>query len=236
MTGDMHHLAAAYVLDALDERERSEFEAHYPTCEICRREVDEFRETAGSLAAASATDPPPDLKASVIEAIGRTPQAPATEPDVADFAAHRQRRFSGTTLLGAVAAVGILVLGAVLFVGLRSDRSPVEEVLAARDARVTTLEPTPDGVGGTFQIVWSAERDQVAVLGSDLPDPGPGRVYELWAIVGDRPVPAGLFDPDDGTLRAAADVVVDPAAWGVTVEPAAGSESPTTPILFFAEA
>ena len=29
MNGDIHQLAAAYALDAVDERERAEFEAHY---------------------------------------------------------------------------------------------------------------------------------------------------------------------------------------------------------------
>jgi anti-sigma factor RsiW len=36
---DIHQLAAAYALDALDDRERAEFEAHYPTCPVCRPEV-----------------------------------------------------------------------------------------------------------------------------------------------------------------------------------------------------
>jgi anti-sigma-K factor RskA len=77
----------------------------------------------------------------------------------------------------------------------------------------------------------------VAVLAEDLPDPGADRVYELWAIVGDSRVPAGLFEPEDGSVREAVDIDdVDAAAWGVTVEPAGGSAAPTTPILFFAEA
>ena len=42
---DIHQLAAAYALDAVDERERAEFEAHYPTCPVCRPEVAGFRET-----------------------------------------------------------------------------------------------------------------------------------------------------------------------------------------------
>ena len=59
MTDDLHHLAAAYALDALDESQRAEFEAHYPTCEICSAEVAEFRDVAATLAAAEAVEPPP---------------------------------------------------------------------------------------------------------------------------------------------------------------------------------
>ena len=42
---DIHHLSAAYALDALDERERMAFEAHYPSCDVCRADVIDFRDT-----------------------------------------------------------------------------------------------------------------------------------------------------------------------------------------------
>lgn len=232
MTGDLHHLAAAFALDALDEAERIEFEAHYPTCEICRIEVDQFRETAASLAAAAATPPPARLQRAILEEVSRTRQESPVLAPVVSLDARRRRRMS---LLASAAAVAVLVAGAALLV--RDGASPVEEVLASPDAVVTTLDPTPDGPAGTFQVVWSPERDRVAVIANDLPDPGPGQVYELWAIVDDTPVPAGLFTPADGSLRAAADIDdVDAVAWGVTVEPAGGSDAPTTPVLFFAEA
>lgn len=237
MTADLHHLAAAYALDALDEAERAAFETHYPTCEICRREVEQFRETAGLLAGAAAETPPPGLEQSVLDAISRTRQSspvtatvsrPVTKLD--DW----RSRLTRSTLLASAAAILVLVVGAVALLDQRRT-SPVEEVIAAPDAVVTTLARTPDGDTGAFQVVWSPERDRVAVIGNDLPDPGDDRVYELWAIVDDVPVPAGLFDPDDGTLRAAADIDdIDAVAWGVTIEPTAGSAAPTTPILFFA--
>ena len=238
MTADLHHLAAAYALDALDEGERAEFEAHYPTCEICRQEVEQFRETAGQLADASATTPPASLERSVMAAIARTRQdAPVTTTASSTVSVRheRRRRFQRSALLASAAALLVLVVGAVLIIGQRGGTSPVEEVLGAPDAVVTTLALTPDGESGSFQVVWSPERDRVAVIANDLPDPGADRVYELWAIVDDTPVPAGLFAPDEGSVRRAVDIDdVDAMAWGVTVEPASGSTAPTTPILFFA--
>lgn len=228
MSGELHHLAAAYALDALEEPERSAFEAHYPTCEICRVEVAEFRETAGALAAAAATTPPAELKARVLGEVARTRQlSPGTEET-------GRRRSTVRSAFLAAAAVVLLAVGAVLVVGLRG-ASTVEDVLAAPDAVVTTLSATPDGRGGTFQVVWSAERGQVAVIANDLPDPGPDRGYELWAIDRDVPVPTGVLTPDDGSLRDASDVAVRPTAWGVTIEPVGGSSAPTTPVLFFGE-
>jgi len=49
---DVHNLAGAYALDALDEVERLLFERHLASCAACRAEVDEFRLTASRLGAA----------------------------------------------------------------------------------------------------------------------------------------------------------------------------------------
>lgn len=237
MTGDLHHLAAAYALDALDPDEREAFEAHYPTCDVCRGEVEQFRETARHLAESTAATPPASLEEAVMAEVARTRQLPPSDRRVESLEQRRTRRVTGQMLAAAAAvAVVLLAAGAMVLVG-RGGSSPVEDVLAAPDAIVTTLSSTPDGGPGTFQVVWSPERDRVAVIANGLPDPGADRVYELWAIVDDTPVPAGLFRPDEGGVRATSDLDdADPAAWGVTVEPAGGSSEPTTPILYFAEA
>ena len=60
---EIHHLGAAYALDALDERERAAYEAHFATCDICRTDVAEYRAAAADLASLTATPPPPDVKA-----------------------------------------------------------------------------------------------------------------------------------------------------------------------------
>ena len=46
---DVHRLAAAYALDALDPGERNRFEAHIGNCSDCRADVVGFRETAAQL-------------------------------------------------------------------------------------------------------------------------------------------------------------------------------------------
>ena len=90
---DIHQLAAAYALDAVDERERAEFEAHYPTCAICRPELAGFRETLSQVAASVAVDPPASLKSSVMTEIGTTRQlSPLLRDSVVDLATHRRNR------------------------------------------------------------------------------------------------------------------------------------------------
>ena len=47
---DIHDLTAAYALDALDEHEAREFEAHLAQCERCRDELARLSESAAALA------------------------------------------------------------------------------------------------------------------------------------------------------------------------------------------
>jgi hypothetical protein len=64
------------------------------------------------------------------------------------------------------------------------------------------------------------------VVAPDLPRPPGDRTYQLWYIVGNRPVPAGTFLPDA--------ILTPPALPGgtsviaVTEEPRGGSAAPTT--------
>lgn len=232
MSGDLHALAAAYALDALDPAERAEFEAHLETCASCRTDVDELREAAGELGAIAASPPPPHLRARVLDEIARTPQLAGSAP-TDELAERRRRRVPA--LLASAAALVILVVGAAFVIRAGGGSNGVDSVLAAADAVEVTLAPVSDDAVGSVRVVWSSAEGRVAVIGSDLPDPGADRVYELWAIVDATPVPAGLFEVDGGALSDVEDLDVEPIAWGVTVEPAAGSEEPTTPILFYGE-
>ena len=52
MNPEVHSLAGAYALDALDDLERAAFDRHLRECEACRAEADELREAAAETLAA----------------------------------------------------------------------------------------------------------------------------------------------------------------------------------------
>lgn len=246
MNADLHSLAGAYALDALDADERAEFESHLASCADCVAEVAEFGEVATSLAESASDVPPAHLKHSIMSRLDDVPQelrAPAdgstpvatprqVEPSpVADLSERRRRKFSLPVLLAAAAAVAVIAVGAVV---ISADRggSEFDDVLAASDAVVTQL----DGDGGMFEVAYSAELDRVALRGDDVGDLEPGLRYALWAIADGTPIPAGLFEPDDGSIEAAVELAdVSAQAWGITVEPVGGSDSPTLPIISLGE-
>ena len=232
---DIHQLAAAYALDALDDRERAEFEAHYPTCPVCRPEVAGYREALSHVAASVATPPPPSLKSSVMAEIGSTRQLSPLLPDsVVSLADHRQRRQRLGRILTAAAAVILIAAGAFV-VGRNSSSTDdyataAAAVLATPDTRTTPLTGTGPG---TFKVAWSAADGKAVVIGDDLPDPGDGKAYELWTIDAAGPHAVRLLDKAKGEqVRRVVAVDGQPTKWAVTVEPEGGVDAPTGEIIY----
>lgn len=237
---DIHHLSAAYALDALDERERMAFEAHYPSCEVCRADVLDFRATLAHLATATSTPAPAAMKERVMAEIAQTrqlsPLLPAKVSELAERRRRRQRTVGG--FLAAAAAVVALVGGVIAFRGGTDQPAysrALSEVMAEPDARLVTLDAAASA--GSVKVAWSSTGDRAVLFGDGLPAAPAGSAYELWLIGADGPVPMKVLQrADDGELRAVVSIDAEPQAWGVTIEPAGGSPAPTGPILFSATA
>ncbi len=230
---DIHALSGAYAVDALDDRERAEFETHLAVCAECRAEVASFRETAALLAEAEAVTPPASLRQSVLAGIDQVrplpPETPSpAEPTVDEVAVVRRRRFL-PQLLAAAAAVVLLAGGTFAWHPWQHDRTSVaDQVLNASDAvRISKALPG----GGELTLVRSASVGRAVLVGRDVPDPGAGKTYQMWLQPpGQDMVSAGLMpDADQPTLLAG-----DPAkaaAAAVSVEPAGGSAQPSKNVV-----
>ena len=66
---DIHGLSGAYAVDAVDDVERTRFEAHMAGCSQCRAEVSSLRAAAAELSSTTMTTPPSSLRASVLRDI-----------------------------------------------------------------------------------------------------------------------------------------------------------------------
>ena len=235
---DIHHLAAAYALDALDQRERMAFEAHYPSCEVCHADVLDFRSTLAQLADAAPVAPPASVKQGVMAEIAQTRQlSPVVPAAVADLAERRRRRQRSLSVaLAAAAAVVVFAAGAVVTNNPSTPAyaSALAEVLASDDSRVAELGGE---AAGTVRVAWTEAGARAVLLGDGLPAAPDGQAYELWLIGPEGPVPMRVLDAaTDGRIRATLDNVEgSPAAWGVTLEPSAGSPAPTGDILYLAQ-
>lgn len=253
---DVHALAAAYALNAVDADERESFERHLATCEDCRREVAELSEVTVALSEDLAVEPPPALREQLLAQIATTPQDGPTPVEVPtheegptpvgapthqdgpahhvgpmdEVAAHRARRSGGPgrwLLAGAAAAA--IAIGAVAITQWPTDTPDpaivaVQEVLEAPDA----VETTESVDGTTFTVVTASSLDRAVLVTEDLPGAADGEDYQLWFVHEDgTAVSAGLM-PREGDQVALEGAPAGAVAVGVTVEPAGGSEQPTS--------
>jgi len=229
MTPDVHTLTGAYVLDAVSDDERADFERHLRECESCAREVRELRATATRLGRAAAADPPPGLRAAVMDQVRRVRQ----DPPEARVIPLRRPGSLALRVTGAAAAVAVVaaVTFGVLFFQERqrtedalADGAAMAQILRAGDARVTTQ----GGDGATMTVLSSRTADRALLLARNLPELDGGRVYQAWTI-GEDVKPAGTISGGTAALEVAG---IDSAdAIGITVEPAGGSARPTTPTV-----
>ncbi|PUZ25159.1 hypothetical protein DCC81_12690 [Chitinophaga parva] len=87
--------------------------------------------------------------------------------------------------------------------------------------------------GNIATIYWNAKSQEVYLLSQNLPVPAADKQYQLWAIVGGKPVSAGVFSVGDLAKGLQKMKQVSGAqAFAVTLEKAGGADSPTLTQMF----
>lgn len=229
---DLHMLTGAYAADALDREEHDAFRVHLESCAVCRQEVAELTATAARLAIAAAEQAPAGLRERVLAEAARTRQL---SPVVSALGARRATR--PWYQAPATAAAVLLLVVATGLGGLA-----VVEARHADDARqdaaqIASIAADPDRVertvaldgGGTGTVI--AAGGHAFFHGSDLPALPDGRAYQLWRIRGQESTSAGVLGRGGELTRLVPDIGPGDAV-GVTVEPASGSDQPTTDPVF----
>jgi anti-sigma-K factor RskA len=205
-TDEMLELAALYALDAVDASECATVRAHILTCDVCRKEYVAAQAAATGLAGSVATDPPPELRAAILSAAASRPRAKNV---VSIF---RRKRFYAALVAVAAAVVALFVF-----------HSP------SGSTWPLACLPSPSACGVSGRVIAAGGVLRVEANGLNaLP---PGKVYQAWVIQpGGKPLPEPTFVPDAGG-RATISVPSDQPKGTLiafTVEPAGGSQAPTT--------
>jgi anti-sigma-K factor RskA len=112
----------------------------------------------------------------------------------------------------------------------------VRELVSRPGSRLTLLAGLQPAPQASARVVWDAATRDALLLASGLQPPPAGQAYELWVIgPSNQPVPAGVFQPSpDGTALVRLPQLWETAqarTFAVTLEPAAGSPSPTGPMV-----
>jgi anti-sigma-K factor RskA len=229
---EVAELLGAYALDALPPEERAALEQHLATCSL----HDELVGLLGAAATVPFTTTPeapaPALRDRILGAIARDnpgarpgdplPMPPAA-PLVVPLTASRPRRLAWApyAMAAAFAAIslGLLLWNVVLLTGDDS-----------AEPRVVLLT----GSAGSGAVVLSDDATTVHVAG--MRELGAGEVYQLWVIEGGAPESVGLLAPEGGAATHTLEQAVGgDAVIAITVEPAGGSDQPTTDPVMVAE-
>jgi anti-sigma-K factor RskA len=256
--------SGSYVLNAMDESEREEFETQLAGSEELRNEVTELTDTAVLLGlAVDPVVPSPALKQNIMARLSQTPQldredAPvralravppvADEPVAAPLretnakAQQRWYRRPAVAITAAAAAV-LLIIGGVAGANVAiqgAQTSQQADALASINtaADVQRAEASVS-TGGKVTLVWSLTQRKSAVIATGLKVLPAGKTYELWYIsTSGKPTSAGLFESNGkNTLHVLSGLMSRGDTVGVTVEPDGGSKAPTTkPVVAIASA
>ena len=236
-------LKDAYVLGALPEEDRREFEEYFAAHPGRQAEIEELSAVAGLLALSpQEQEPSPELRRRIMGAV----RAEAAEADTVHPRAGRR-----SWLAGLRETVGVrdlaLAAAAMLVIGLFSWSMLLQGEVRDLQGRVQGLQSQPQGPqmitlggagtkqGARVELV-TLDGDRAVLMAENMPPVPEGKTYQIWVIRGDTPQPSGLFEPKGDSIAAVVEKPVEGAdAVAVTVEPEGGSKEPTTDPMLVGE-
>ncbi|MFD5742606.1 anti-sigma factor [Streptomyces massasporeus] len=232
---DLHTMTGAYALHALSDEEGALFERHVDACSSCASEITEFTATAAKLAAAVAVTPSPAMKRQVQHRVTTVRQVAPHVPRTPS-AAWLRRRLPPLMIAACLAAATALG-GVAIWEHNRAEDAVVQEQQARRQAdELAAVVGASDAVsrriplrGASATLVVSRAYDKAVVVAAGMSAPPKGKVYQLWYAQDGTMRPAGLMDTDRTRQTVALSGSANSAsAVGITVEPAGGSDHPTS--------
>lgn len=251
---------ALYAMQALDQQECVRIDAHLAQCAACRTELAEAQGELALLAMSVEAQPlPTGAKQRFMDRVAAAAEAEKPSPARAGAVAEMPwpRRSAWAVWIPWAAVAALLVVAFALDGRVHDlDRQVAQQenaaraqaeasaqaqrvldLLSAHNAQHVVLSAANVHPVPSARAVYLASQGSLVLEASNLAPVPEGKTYELWIIPanGKAPVPAGLFRPD---AAGSASLVlpklpkgVQAKAFGVTVEKASGSDTPTLPIV-----
>jgi anti-sigma-K factor RskA len=114
----------------------------------------------------------------------------------------------------------------------------LKQFLQGSNTQQATLHEKPSASKAPeAHAVYSATSGRLVLTATNMPDPPPGKAYEVWVLPasGAPPIPAGTFVPDrqgnGAVIFPDIPANVQAGGFGITLEDAKGATAPTPPII-----
>jgi anti-sigma-K factor RskA len=91
------------------------------------------------------------------------------------------------------------------------------------EASTVPTSPAPDGKA---TVLWDTRTKDVYLMVNNLPKPEAGMQYQLWAIVDNQPVDAGMLDMEKGHMMVKMKNIPRAQLFAITLEQQGGSPTP----------
>ena len=243
-------LKDAYVLGALPEEERLSFEDYLAAHPERQAEIDELGAVAGLLAfSPQDQEPSPELRSRVMEVVEaeaepRRVGGRSTFARIGDYLSVRSLAFGAAALL----VIGLLSWNVLLQDQVQDLQGQVEnaqgqvqnlqgelEDAQAQQRQTIKLEGSWADQGAVAEVA-PMQKNQIILVARNMPSVPEDKTCQIWVIKGDVPKSGGVFQPDgNGTATPITNSITKADVIAVTVEPAGGSEQPTSDPVLLAE-
>lgn len=251
----------SYVLGAVSDQERREVECLASIYPDIKRELDELSAALENYAHVHSVEPPASVKDKLLSQLDFAQPAPTVvRPLPVDPWKSGSPTFRATWLVAASVGLLLLLFSFFLLSQLRNSQQTMtslrtvnntlqSEIRQLRDRqtmadqslamlrqpglRTIELKGNEKAPQGRMVVFWNARTHQVAVEVHSLPPLGTDQQYQLWSLVGGRPIDAGVFETrDTSRIIQPTNRAIDHAdAFAVTVEKRGGSPTPTLSTL-----
>ena len=84
--------------------------------------------------------------------------------------------------------------------------------------------------GSLATVLWDTRSKDVYLMVNNLPQPTAGKQYQLWAIVDNQPVDAGMLDMEKGQVMVKMKNIPRAQLFAITLEQQGGSPTPKGPM------
>jgi anti-sigma-K factor RskA len=228
--GRFEELKDAFVLGALADEERRQFEDYLAAHPERQAEIEELGAVANLLALSPEEhEPSPELRQRIMDVVGAEADRPRAEPR--SWPA-RMREFLGVRglALGAAAllVIGLLSWNLILQREIQDLQEQAHRPQFPQDSRMVELKGpgTEDGAQAQVMILHN---ERAVLMAEDMPPVPEEKTLQIWVIEDNVPKPGGLFEPKKEWVVVVVEAPLDGADQiAVSVEPEGGSRKPTT--------
>ena len=258
---DYKEMLPERALATLDAGDSLALNEHLLVCAECRRELETWEATASLLSLnATPMEPSATVRERILKQVREERRTQTVEngaPRVVPFTPRSPAMSYGliaaglvcTLLIGWIAILSRQNRAAMAELQKLTEQIRVKEaeltreraivaILTGPGSKMTPLVATNSVPGARARLAYDPN-GQAVLVAEGLPAAPAGKAYQLWFIVGSKPLPGQVFNTDPsghGTMRDhMPSGVDDKAIFAITMENSAGVTSPTGPILLRSE-